>query len=82
MTTAQRPVAEMPQGVRDAIVDQLRACQTSQEILAFEARYNNETESEPLYAVICEFLHNRSISRALAAKWLRTLLCDRENRLR
>ena len=81
MTTAQRPVESMSRGVRDAIVDQLRLCKTSEEILHFESWFNSETNSGPLHLVICDFLRNRSISRVLAAKWLSILLSDRENRL-
>jgi len=81
MTTTQRPVESMSRGVRDAIVDQLRACKTAEEILHFESWFNSETNSGPLYEVICEFLRTRSISRGLAAKWLGTLLNDRDKRL-
>jgi len=81
MTTTQRPVESMSRGVRDAIVDQLRACKTAEEILHFESWFNSETNSGPLYEVICEFLRTRSISRGLAAKWLGTILNDRDKRL-
>ena len=81
MTTTQRPVESMSRGVRDAIVDQLRACKTTEEILHFESWFNSETNSGPLYKVICEFLRTRSISRGLAAKWLGTLLKDRDKKL-
>ena len=81
MTTAQKPVDSMSKSVRDAVVDQLRACQTSEEILQFESWFNSEANSGPLYAIICEFLRNRSISRGLAAKWLCTILKDRDTRV-
>jgi len=71
----------MSRGVSDAIVDQLRACKTPEEILDFEKWFNSETNSGPLYEVICEFLRTRSISRGLAAKWLGILLNDRDKRL-
>ncbi len=82
MTVAQKPVEAMSKGVRDAIVDQLRACKTTEEMLNFEKWFNTETNSGPLYTVICDFLRNRSISRGLAAKWLGTLLEDKELRLK
>ena len=82
MTCTQRPVKSMSRGVKDAIVDQLRACKTQEEILHFENWFNNETNSGPLYEVICDFLRTRSISRGLAAKWLSILLNDRESRLK
>ncbi len=82
MTTTHRPVESMSRGVRDAIVDQLRACKTPEEILHFENWFNSETNSGPLYEVICHFLRTRSISRGLAAKWLGILLDDREKKLR
>jgi len=71
----------MSRGVRDAIVDQLRACKTQEEILHFECWFDSETNSGPLYEVICDFLRTRSISRGLAAKWLGVLLADREKKL-
>ena len=82
MSTTQRPVEAMSRGVRDAIVDQLRICKTPEEILHFESWFNSETNSGPLYEVICDFLRTRSISRGLAAKWLSTLLNDRESKLK
>ncbi len=81
MTTAQKPTIQMSKAVHEALVDQLRACHTTEEILDFEIRFNKEANAGPLYLVICDFLRNRSISRVLAAKWLQTLLNDRENRL-
>ena len=82
MTTTQRPIATMSKGVHEAIVDKLRACQTTEEILDFETWFNSETSSGPLYIVICDFLRERYISRGLAAKWLSTLLRDREEKLK
>ncbi len=81
MTTTQKPAETMSRVVRDALVDQLRACKTTEEILNFEDWFNSETNSGPLHGVICEFLRTRSISRGLAAKWLEILLTDREKRL-
>ena len=81
MTTTQKPVESMSKGVREAIVDQLRACKTAEEFLNFENWFNSETNSGPLYEIICDFLRTRSISRGLAAKWLEILLNDRDNKL-
>ena len=81
MTTAQKPAESMSKGAREAIVDQLRACQTEEEILNFESWFNSQTNAGPLYEVICDFLRCRSISRGLAAKWLEILINDRESRL-
>ena len=81
MTTTQKPIETMDRVVRDAIVDQLRACKTPEEILDFENWFNSETKSGPLYEVICDFLRTRSISRGLAAKWLEILLNDRDKKL-
>ncbi len=79
--TSKRPDL-LDKGVREAIVDQLRACQTKEQVLAFEARFNCETNAGPLYLWICDFLHDRTISPALASRWLRTILEDRENKLK
>ncbi len=82
MIVAARSVEAMNKGLRDAIVDQLRACTTKEQLLAFDERFNQETNAGPLYAVICGFLHDRTISRAVAAIWLKTLLDDREEKLK
>ena len=82
MTLTKTQTSEvMRKGVREAIVDQLRACKTKEQVLLFESRFNGETNSGPLYSWICDFLHDRTISPALGAKWLRTILEDRENQL-
>ena len=82
MTTSIRQVQSMSNSLREAIVDKLRSCSTPEEILSFEDWFNTEANAGPLYAVICDFLRNRSISRSIAAKWLGTLLDDRENKLK
>ncbi|WP_320673644.1 RNA recognition motif-containing protein [Prochlorococcus sp. MIT 1341] len=79
--TNTQPPEVLHKGVREAIVDQLRACKTKEQVLSFEERFNCETNAGPLYSWICDFLHDRTISPALGAKWLRTILEDRENQL-
>ena len=79
MTTTNKPLEVNSASINDALIDQLRACKTPDEILKFEKWFNSNIESDKLYKRICELLKNRSISRALAAKWLITLIDDREN---
>ena len=79
MTTTNKPVNISSTSTNDALIDQLRACKTSDEILKFEKWFNSNIESDKLYKRICELLKNRSISRALGSKWLLTLIEDREN---
>tara|TARA_B100000579_G_C22154962_1_gene542618 strand:+ start:161 stop:424 length:264 start_codon:yes stop_codon:yes gene_type:complete len=79
MTTTNKPLKISSASTNDALIDQLRACKNSDEILKFEKWFNTNIESEKLYKIICELLKNRSISRALGSKWLLTLLEDREN---
>ena len=81
MTVVKTRPTLLLKGAREAIVDQLRACHTKEEVLSFEARFNREAKAGPLYLLICEFLHDRTISPALGAMWLRTLLEDRESKL-
>ncbi len=81
MTIATSQVGGINRGFREAIVDKLRSCHTKDQLLAFEAQFNANANAGPLYLLICEFLHDRTISRALAAKWLKTILDDRENKL-
>ena len=79
MTTTNKPINIISKSANDAIIDQLRACQTSEEILKFEKWFNSNIESDKLYKIICELLKNRSISRALASKWLLNIIEDRES---
>ncbi len=79
MTTTNKPKKIIGKSANDALIDQLRACQSPEEILRFEKWFNSNIESEKLYKIICELLKNRSISRALASKWLITLIEDRDN---
>ena len=78
MTTTNKPIKISNTTTNEALIDQLRACQTPEEILKFEKWFNSNIESEKLYKIICELLKNRSISRALASKWLQALIEDRD----
>ena len=79
MTTTNKPINISSTNTNDALIDQLRACQNSEEILKFEKWFNSNIESDKLYKRICELLKNRSISRSLGSKWLLTLIEAREN---
>tara|TARA_Y100001968_G_scaffold240257_1_gene223779 strand:+ start:501 stop:764 length:264 start_codon:yes stop_codon:yes gene_type:complete len=78
MTTTNKPINIGSKSTNDALIDQLRACQKPEEILKFEKWFNANIESEKLHKRISELLKNRSISRALASKWLLTLIEDRD----
>ena len=78
MTTTNKTI-KPTKSANDALIDQLRACQSPEEILKFEKWFNSNIESEKLYKRICQLLKSRSISRALGSKWLLTLIEDREN---
>ena len=82
MTTTNKPIKITNTSTNDALIDQLRACQNPEEILRFEKWFNSNIESDRLYKRICELLKNRSISRALAAKWLITLIENRDSTIR
>ena len=77
MTTTNKTITST--STNDALIDQLRACHKTEEILKFEKWFNSNIESEKLSIRICELLKNRSISRALASKWLITLIEHRDN---
>ena len=79
MTTTNKPTKIDITSSNDALIDQLRACHKTEEILKFEKWFNSNIESEKLSIRICELLKNRSISRGLASKWLITLIEDRDN---
>ncbi len=83
MTTLQTPQqSSISHSANDALIDHLRACSSTNEILAFEQLFNAKANSGPLHELICELLRSRSISRGLAAKWLATLLNDKEQKIK
>ena len=63
-----------------ALVDELRKRTSEKEILEFEEKFNSTNEKN-LHIYICRFLKNRSISRALASKWLLTMIDNKESKL-
>ena len=63
-----------------ALVDQLRKRRSEKEILEFEEKFNLKNEKN-LHIYICKFLKNRSISRALASKWLITIINNKESEI-
>jgi len=63
-----------------ALVDELRKRTTEKEILEFEKKFNSKNEKN-LHIYICRFLKNRSISRALASKWLVTIIKNKESKI-
>ena len=63
-----------------ALVDELRKRNTEESILEFEEKFNS-TNEKSLHIYICRLLKNRSISRALASKWLITMINDKESKI-
>ena len=63
-----------------ALVDELRKRTSEEEILEFEEKFNSRNEKN-LHIYICRFLKNRSISRALASKWLMTIINNKESKI-
>ncbi len=63
-----------------ALVDELRKRTSEKEILEFEEKFNSKNEKN-LHIYICRFLKNRSISRALASRWLITLINNKESKI-
>ena len=63
-----------------ALVDELRKRNTEESILEFEKKFNSSNEKN-LHIYICRFLKNRSISRALASKWLITMINEKESQI-
>ncbi len=79
MTTTNKPIRISNTSTNDGLIDQLRACKNTDEILKFEKWFNSNIESDKLYKRICELLKNRSISRGLASKLLLTIIEDRDS---
>jgi len=63
-----------------ALVDELRKRTSEEDILEFEEKFNSKNEKN-LHIYICRFLKNRSISRALASKWLFTMINNKESEI-
>ena len=63
-----------------ALVDELRKRNSEESILEFERKFNSKNEKN-LHIYICRFLKNRTISRALASKWLITMINDKESKI-
>ena len=63
-----------------ALVDELRKRNTVESILEFEEKFNSTNEKN-LHIYICRFLKNRSISRALASKWLIIMINNKESKM-
>ena len=64
-----------------ALVDELRKRTTDKEILEFEEKFNSTNEKN-LHIYICRFLKNRTISRALASRWLITMINNKESKIK
>ena len=56
MTTTNKPIKIGNASTNNALIDQLRACQKTEEILKFEKWFNSNIESDKLYKIICELL--------------------------
>ena len=63
------------------LVDELRKRTTDKEILEFEEKFNSTNEKN-LHIYICRFLKNRAISRALASRWLITMINNKESKIK
>ena len=63
-----------------ALVDELRKRTSEKEILEFEEKFNSKNEKN-LHVYVCRFLKNRSISRALASKWLVTIIKNKASKI-
>ena len=81
MIPKNKQVGAMLNKLHEAIVDQLRECRTPEQLIALDEQISLETNTEPLYRVICEFLRDRTIAPVEAAKWLSTLMDNQEKKL-
>ena len=63
-----------------ALVDELRKRTSEEDILDFEEKFNSKNEKN-LHIYICRFLKNRLISRAVASKWLITIIDNKESEI-
>tara|TARA_B100000579_G_C22692542_1_gene785748 strand:- start:440 stop:733 length:294 start_codon:yes stop_codon:yes gene_type:complete len=82
VTVLQEPIKTISQDAKNALIDRLRSCSTTKEILDFENWFNRNGSNGQLHDFICELLKSRSISRGIAAKWLKVLINDKEEKLK
>ena len=62
----------------EALIDELKKRNSQESIIEFEQKFNHQNDKN-LHIHICRFLKNRQISRAIAAKWLITMLDNKES---
>ena len=62
----------------EALIDELKKRNSQESIIEFEKKFNLQNQKN-LHIHICRFLKNRQISRAIAAKWLITMLDNKES---
>ena len=65
----------------DALIDELKKRDHEESILEFEKKFNSQNKKS-LHIHICRLLKSRQISRALAAKWLVTLMNSKESQIK
>ena len=65
----------------DALIDELKKRDHEESILEFEKKFNSQNKKS-LHIHICRLLKTRQISRALAAKWLVTLMNSKESQIK
>ncbi len=65
----------------DALIDELKKRDHEESILEFEKKFNSQNKKS-LHIHICRLLKTRQISRALASKWLVTLMNSKESQIK
>lgn len=67
--------------LKERVLSALRACRSSDDLVALDEQLAIDCRDTPLHRVICDALRDRSVAPVEAANWLTTLMEHRNQQL-
>ena len=67
--------------LKDRVLNALRACRSSEELVALDEQLAIDHRECPLHRLICDGLRERTVAPVEAANWLMALMEHREQQL-
>ena len=67
--------------LKERVLSALRACRSSDDLVALDEQLAIDCRDAPLHQVICDALRDRSVAPVEAANWLTTLVVHRNQQL-
>ena len=67
--------------LKERVLSALRACRSSDDLVALDEQLAIDCRDAPLHRVICDALRDRSVAPVEAANWLMTLMEHRNQQL-